>query len=80
MKTKKRHGLIIDGGKPILFETKEARQEIIDNIHNRMTYSTFEKGLLNPNCSEIIARLPVNTLPEGKKLLKSVGLEIISIL
>jgi hypothetical protein len=77
MKTKKRHGLIIDGGKPILFETKEARQEIIDNIHNRMTYSTFEKGLLNPNCSEIIARLPVNTLPEGKKLLKSVGLEII---
>jgi hypothetical protein len=31
--------------------------------------------ILNPNCSEVIARLPVKNMVEGKKLLKSIGLD-----
>lgn len=35
------------------------------------------KKLLNPNCSEVIARLPVKNITEGKNLLKSIGLDVI---
>lgn len=35
------------------------------------------KKLLNPNCSEVIARLPVKNITEGKNLLKSIGLDIL---
>jgi len=76
---KKRYGLIIEGGKPLYFDDKKSRQKIIDNIKNRITYSTFSKDILNPNCSEVIARLPVKTIAEGKKLLRSIGLDILRV-
>jgi len=33
--------------------------------------------ILNPNCSEVIAKLPVSNMNEAKRLLKSIGLKII---
>ena len=74
---KKRYGLIIDSGKPIYFEDQKSRKKITDNIKNKYTYSTFTKEILNPNCSEVVARLPVKNITEGKKLLKSIGLDIV---
>jgi hypothetical protein len=35
--------------------------------------------ILNPNCSEVIARLPVKNMIEAKKLIRSIGLDILRI-